>query len=58
MRCLYRAYNVKEDRVTLDIFKKLFPKREIIPIECTTLLEQGGAPLFYNASYLEIYHLR
>ncbi|KIM04727.1 MAG: agmatine deiminase [Sulfurovum sp. AS07-7] len=40
---LYPTYSVKEDKIAHEIFKNLFPSREIIPIECSRLIEQGGS---------------
>ncbi len=40
---LYPTYRDKSDRRVGEIFRKLFPDREIIPIECSKLIEQGGS---------------
>jgi agmatine deiminase len=40
---LYPTYSTKEDKEVYEIFKGLFPDREIIPIECSRLIEQGGS---------------
>ena len=40
---LVPIYGDKNDNTTLDIFKKLFPKREIIGCDCTTLIKQHGS---------------
>jgi len=40
---LYPTYSDKKDKVVHDIFVKLFPKKEIIPINCLKLIEQGGS---------------
>ena len=40
---LYPTYSVKEDRMAHKIFKTLFKEKEIIPIECSKLIEQGGS---------------
>lgn len=40
---LVPIYNDDNDKIALDIFKKLFPKREIIAINCTTLIKQNGS---------------
>ena len=40
---IYPTYSVAEDRVVYEIFKKLFKDREIIPIECSRLIEEGGS---------------
>jgi agmatine deiminase len=40
---LVPTYGVKEDALTLDIFQKSIPGREIIPINCSTLIRQHGS---------------
>jgi len=40
---LVPIYNIKSDTVALDIFKSLFPKRDIIGIDCSTLIKQHGS---------------
>jgi len=40
---LYPSYDDKNDSVVHEIFKKLFPDKEIIPINCLKLIEQGGS---------------
>jgi len=40
---IYPTYSVPEDKKAHDIFKNFFPKREIIPINCNKLIEQGGS---------------
>ncbi|HIO95514.1 MAG TPA: agmatine deiminase family protein [Campylobacterales bacterium] len=40
---IYPTYSVIEDKMVHEIFKKLFPKREIIPIECSRLIQEGGS---------------
>lgn len=40
---LYPTYSVAEDKIVHEIFKELFEKKEIIPIECSRLIEQGGS---------------
>ncbi|MBD3793945.1 MAG: agmatine deiminase family protein [Campylobacterales bacterium] len=40
---IYPTYSVPEDKVAHEIFGTLFPDREIIPIECSKLIEQGGS---------------
>ncbi len=40
---IYPSYGVLEDKKAHEIFKKLFVDREIIPIECSKLIEQGGS---------------
>ena len=40
---IYPTYNDKNDKNVGDIFKKLFPDKEIIPVNCLKLIEQGGS---------------
>ncbi len=40
---IYPTYSDKNDSITHDIFKDIFPKKEIIPINCLKLIEQGGS---------------
>jgi len=40
---VYPTYSVKEDKVVHEIFKDFFVGREIIPIECSRLIEEGGS---------------
>ncbi len=40
---LVPTYNDKNDKNALKIFKKLFPNRDIIGINCTTLIKQHGS---------------
>ncbi len=40
---IYPSYSDENDKKVGDIFKKLFPDREIIPINCLKLIEQGGS---------------
>ncbi|MCF6243887.1 MAG: agmatine deiminase family protein [Sulfurovum sp.] len=40
---LYPTYNDKNDKTVHEIFKVLFPDREIIPINCLKLIEEGGS---------------
>ncbi|MCD6211956.1 MAG: agmatine deiminase family protein [Sulfurovum sp.] len=40
---LYPTYNDKNDKQAGEIFKALFPDKEIIPIKCLKLIEQGGS---------------
>ena len=40
---LYPTYGDKNDKVVHAIFKDLFPQKEIIPINCLKLIEQGGS---------------
>lgn len=40
---VYPSYGDKNDTIVHEIFKELFPKKEIIPINCLKLIEQGGS---------------
>jgi len=40
---IYPTYGVAEDQKVDAIFKNLFPTREVIPIRCNKLIEQGGS---------------
>jgi len=40
---LYPTYNDPSDKIVHQIFTDLFPSREIIPINCLKLIEQGGS---------------
>lgn len=40
---LYPSYADKNDKTVHEIFKTLFPKKEIIPVNCLKLIEQGGS---------------
>jgi len=40
---IYPIYNDKNDKKAGEIFKTLFPGREIIPVNCLKLIEQGGS---------------
>jgi len=40
---IYPTYDDKNDNKVGDIFKELFPNKEIIPINCLKLIEQGGS---------------
>jgi agmatine deiminase len=40
---IYPTYSVPEDKRVHEIFRDLFPSREIIPIESSKLIEQGGS---------------
>lgn len=40
---IYPTYSDKNDKIAHKIFKDLFPNREIIPINCLKLIEQGGS---------------
>ena len=40
---IYPTYNDKNDTKAEEVFKELFPDKEIIPINCLKLIEQGGS---------------
>jgi len=40
---IYPTYDDKNDKNTGEIFKTLFPDREIIPVNCLKLIEEGGS---------------
>lgn len=40
---LVPTYNDKNDQKALDVIKSVFPKREIIGVDCTTLIKQHGS---------------
>ena len=40
---LFPTYQSSKDKEAQEIFKKLFPEREIIPVPCLKLIEQGGS---------------
>jgi len=40
---IYPTYNDKNDTKVGEIFKEVFPDKEIIPINCLKLIEQGGS---------------
>ena len=40
---LYPTYNIKTDKTAGIILRSLFKDREIIPIDCSKLIEEGGA---------------
>jgi len=40
---IYPTYNDKSDTKVGEIFREVFPDREIIPINCLKLIEQGGS---------------
>lgn len=40
---IYPTYGDKNDAVVHEIFKEMFPKKEIIPVNCLKLIEQGGS---------------
>ena len=40
---IYPTYSIKEDKIVHEIFKGLFANKEIIPVECSRLIEEGGS---------------
>jgi len=40
---IYPTYSVKEDKIAHEIFKIFFRDKEIIPVECSRLIEEGGS---------------
>ena len=40
---IYPTYSDKHDKIAHEIFSDLFPDKEIIPINCLKLIEQGGS---------------
>jgi len=40
---IYPTYSVEEDKVAHEIFKDFFRDKEIIPVECSRLIEEGGS---------------
>jgi len=40
---IYPAYGAAQDKEAGNIFKTLFPGREIIPVNCNKLIEEGGS---------------
>jgi len=40
---LVPVYGVKEDKEAIQIFKQTFPKRRIVPIDCSVLVRQHGS---------------
>jgi len=40
---IYPTYDDKNDAKVGEIFKTIFPEREIIPVNCLKLIEQGGS---------------
>lgn len=40
---IYPTYSDNNDKIVHEIFKGLFPDKEIIPIHCLKLIEQGGS---------------
>ena len=40
---IYPTYNDKNDKKVGEIFSELFPEKEVIPVNCLKLIEQGGS---------------
>ena len=40
---VYPTYSVDEDKIVHEIFKDFFANKEIIPVECSRLIEEGGS---------------
>jgi agmatine deiminase len=40
---LYPTYNTPQDKEAKRIFRELFPQKEVIPIRCSKLIEEGGS---------------
>lgn len=40
---IYPTYGVPQDKEVHETFKELYPSREIIPVNCLKLIEQGGS---------------
>ena len=40
---VYPSYSVDEDKIVHEIFKNFFVDKEIIPVECSRLIEEGGS---------------
>ena len=40
---LYPTYSDNNDKIAHEVFVRLFPNKEIIPINCLKLIEQGGS---------------
>ncbi|HFS82633.1 MAG TPA: agmatine deiminase family protein, partial [Epsilonproteobacteria bacterium] len=40
---IYPTYNAAADKESGEIFKKIFPDKEIIPVNCEKLIEEGGS---------------
>jgi agmatine deiminase len=40
---IYPTYSVLEDKIAHEIFKDFFKDKEIIPVECSRLIEEGGS---------------
>ncbi len=40
---IYPTYSVDEDKIVYELFKNFFVDKEIIPVECSRLIEEGGS---------------
>jgi agmatine deiminase len=40
---IYPVYNDENDKKADAVFKEVFPNKEIIPVNCLQLIEQGGS---------------
>jgi agmatine deiminase len=40
---IYPTYSEKNDKMVDEIFRELFPQKEIIPVNCLKLIEEGGS---------------
>ena len=40
---VYPSYSVDEDKIAHEVFKNFFVDKEIIPVECSRLIEEGGS---------------
>jgi len=40
---IFPTYKSSKDKIAQETFKKLFPNKEVIPIPCLNLIEQGGS---------------
>ncbi len=40
---VYPTYSVDEDKIAHEVFKSFFVDKEIIPVECSRLIEEGGS---------------
>jgi agmatine/peptidylarginine deiminase len=47
-------YDDVNDKIVLDIFKNLFPKRDIIGINCNTLIKQFGSLHCVTMQYFKL----
>jgi agmatine/peptidylarginine deiminase len=40
---IYPTYGTSQDKVAHEVFQSQFPNKEIIPVNCLKLIEQGGS---------------